>query len=48
MNKELKYLYLADSYDLVVGHPFELFYRGIIRLFDPYKYYIHVSQSLSS
>ncbi|MBQ3001141.1 MAG: SGNH/GDSL hydrolase family protein [Bacilli bacterium] len=42
MNKELKYLYLADSYDLVVGHPFELFYRGIIRLFDPYKYYIHV------
>lgn len=38
-----KLLYLAKSYDLVVGDKFELFYRGVIRSMNPYKYYIHVS-----
>lgn len=38
-----KLLYLAKNYDLVVGDKFELFYRGVIRSMNPYKYYIHVS-----
>lgn len=38
----MKYLYLAKKYTLVVGDRFELFYRGIIRLFNPYQYYILV------
>lgn len=38
----MKYLYLPKKYDLVVGDTFELFYRGIICLFNPYKYYIHI------
>ena len=38
-----KLLYLAKNYDLVVGDRFELFYRGVIRSMNPYKYYIHVS-----
>ena len=25
-----RYLYLPKQYDLVVGHPFELFFRGIV------------------
>ena len=38
-----KLLFLAKNYDLVVGDKFELFYRGVIRSMNPYKYYIHVS-----
>jgi len=38
----MKYLFLAKSYNLVVGDKFELFYRGVIRLFNPYQYYILV------
>ena len=38
-----KLLYLAKHYDLVVGDKFELFYRGVIRSMNPYKYYIHVT-----
>ena len=38
-----KLLYLAKKYDLVVGDKFELFYRGIIRSMNPYKYYIYVT-----
>lgn len=38
-----KLLYLAKNYDLVVGDKFELFYRGVIRSMNPYKYYIKVS-----
>lgn len=37
-----KFIFLARQYNLVVGDEFEMFYRGIIRLNDPYKYYIHV------
>lgn len=39
----MKYLYLAKTYDLVIGDTFELFYRGIICLNNPYQYYIYVS-----
>lgn len=39
----MKYLYLAKKYNLVVGDKFELFYRGVIRLHNPYQYYIYVS-----
>lgn len=38
-----KLLFLAANYDLVVGDTFELFYRGVIRSMNPYKYYIFVS-----
>ena len=38
-----KLLYLAKRYDLVVGDTFELFYRGVIKSMNPYKYYIHVT-----
>lgn len=38
----MKYIYLPKQYELVVGDKFELFYRGIIRLFNPYQYYILV------
>lgn len=31
---------LAKYYYLVVGDRFELFYRGVVRAHDPYKYYI--------
>lgn len=41
MNEKL--IYLAKRYDLVVGDTFELFYRGIIKSMNPYKYYIHIS-----
>lgn len=37
-----KLIYLAKNYDLVIGDTFELFYRGIIRSMNPYKYYIHI------
>lgn len=40
---EEKLLYLPKSYDLVVGDTFELFYRGVIRSMNPYKYYIYVN-----
>ena len=40
-----KLLYLAKRYDLVVGDKFELFYRGVIRSMNPYKYYINVTCS---
>lgn len=36
----MKYIYLAKTYNLVVNDRFELFYRGVIRLFNPYQYYI--------
>lgn len=38
----MKYIRLAKSYDLVVNDTFELFYRGILCLFNPYQYYILV------
>lgn len=38
-----KLLFLAKNYDLVIGDTFELFYRGVIRSMNPYKYYIFVS-----
>lgn len=38
----MKYIYLAKKYHLVVGDRFELFYRGIIKLHNPYQYYIRV------
>ena len=38
-----KLLYLAKNYDLVIGDRFELFYRGVIRSMNPYKYYIYVT-----
>lgn len=41
MNNKL--IYLAKNYDLVVGDTFEMFYRGIIKSMNPYKYYIHIS-----
>ncbi|MBR2892163.1 MAG: SGNH/GDSL hydrolase family protein [Bacilli bacterium] len=41
MNNKL--IYLAKNYDLVVGDKFELFYRGIIKSMNPYKYYIYVN-----
>lgn len=40
---EEKLLYLPKSYDLVVGDTFELFYRGVIRSMNPYKYYIYIN-----
>lgn len=39
----MKYLHLAKQYNLVVGDRFELFYRGVIRLHNPYQYYILVT-----
>ena len=33
-------IFLPKEYKLVVNDKFELFYRGIIRAFDPYQYYI--------
>lgn len=38
MNKKI--IFLPKKYNLVVGDRFELFYRGIIRAFNPYLYYI--------
>lgn len=38
----MKFVYLAKKYDLVIGDTFEMFYRGVIRLNNPYKYYILV------
>ena len=38
-----KLIYLAKNYDLVIGDTFELFYRGVIRSMNPYKYYIFVT-----
>lgn len=38
----MKYIHLAKEYDLVVNDTFELFYRGVICLFNPYQYYILV------
>ena len=38
MNKRL--LSLPKKYYLVVGDKFELFYRGVIRMHNPYTYYI--------
>lgn len=37
-----KIIFLPKAYHLVVGDRFELFYRGIIRAFDPYQYYIKI------
>jgi len=36
-------IYLSKEYNLVVGDKFELFYRGIIKLLNPYNYYIKVT-----
>lgn len=38
-----KLIYLAKRYDLVIGDTFELFYRGVIKSMNPYKYYIYVN-----
>lgn len=38
-----KLLCLAKRYDVVIGDTFELFYRGVIRSMNPYKYYIYVT-----
>ena len=38
-----KLLYLAKNYDLVIGDTFELFYRGVVKSMNPYKYYIYVT-----
>lgn len=38
-----KLIFLAKQYDLVVNDTFELFYRGIIRSMNPYKYYIYIT-----
>ncbi len=38
-----KILFLAKNYDLVIGDTFELFYRGVIRSMNPYKYYIYIN-----
>ncbi len=38
----MKYIYLAKEYDLAVGDKFELFYRGIICMNNPYFYQIKV------
>ena len=35
-----KLVFLPKFYNLVVGDKFELFYRGIIRAYNPYLYYI--------
>ena len=37
-----KYIKLAKEYDLVVGDTFEMFYRGVVCLNNPYQYYIFV------
>lgn len=39
----MKYIFLAKQYDLVVGDKFELFYRGIICMNNPYFYQIKVT-----
>ena len=39
MNDRL--IYVAKSYELVIGDEFQMFYRGIIRSMNPYKYYIY-------
>lgn len=44
----MKYIYLAKKYTLVVGDRFELFYRGVIKLFNPYQYYILVKAPLGN
>ena len=33
-------LFMPESYDLVVGDTFQLFYRGIIQSYNPYQYQI--------
>jgi len=33
---------LASSYDVVVGDKFQLYYRGILKVVNPYNYYIKV------
>lgn len=38
----MKYIFLAKEYDLVVGDRFELFYRGVICLSNPYFYQIKI------
>lgn len=38
-----KILFLAKRYDLVVGDCFQLFFRGIICVMDPYHFYIKVT-----
>lgn len=38
-----KLIYLASEYHLVVGDRFELFYQGVIKSMNPYKYYIKVT-----
>ena len=35
-----KIIFLPKKYNLVVGDKFEMFYRGVIRAFNPYQYYI--------
>jgi len=37
-----KLLFLAKRYDCVIGDEFQLFYRGVVKSMNPYKYYIYV------
>ncbi len=39
----MKLIYLAKQYDLVIGDRFEMFYRGVIKSMNPYKYYIYIN-----
>ena len=41
--KELAKKLKSENYDLVIGDTFELFYRGVVRSMNPYKYYIYVT-----
>ena len=38
-----KLIFLSKQYDAVIGDEFQLFYRGVIRSMNPYKYYIYVN-----
>lgn len=38
-----KLLFVPKEYDLVIGDEFQLFYRGLIKSLNPYKYYIYVN-----
>lgn len=37
-----KLIFLAKSYNLVVGDKFELFYRGVLKVINPYNFYIKI------
>lgn len=37
-----QYIFIAKEYYLVVGEQFELFYRGVIKMYNPYQFYIAI------